>query len=195
MLLSKVESIHYIECIITFRCNGNYIILYLCIYRFLFVCKSYYFECLIKELGINSNTSSNTTYKPTSFDKDEILANHRSFMTSLNIPSGKESEDLPYLYWIPKLHKTPYKERYIAGSSTCSTKELSIHLTKILSAVKEGQQKYCETVYSRSGINHMWILKNSKDLWITWNQDLSLRYPPSKLLIFQLYIPPYRMTN
>ena len=72
-----------------------------------FVCKSYYFECLIKELGINSNTSSNTTYKPTSFDKDEILANHRSFMTSLSIPSGKESEDLPYLYWIPKLHKTP----------------------------------------------------------------------------------------
>jgi hypothetical protein len=53
-------------------------------------------------------------------------------MTSLSIPSGKESEDLPYLYWIPKLHKTPYKERYIAGSSTCSTKELSIHLTKIL---------------------------------------------------------------
>ena len=50
------------------------------------------------------------------------------------------------------------------GSSTCSTKELSIHLTKILSAVKEGQQKYCETVYSRSGINHMWILRNSKDL-------------------------------
>ena len=85
-------------------------------------------------------------------------------MTFLNIPFGKESEDLPYLYWIPKLHKTPYKERYIAGSSTCSTKELSIHLTKILSAVKEGQQKYCETVYSRSGINHMWIFKNSKDL-------------------------------
>ena len=44
----------------------------------------------------NSNTSSNTTYKPTSFDKDEILANHRSFMTSLNIPSGNKSEDLPY---------------------------------------------------------------------------------------------------
>jgi hypothetical protein len=34
-----------------------------------------------------------------------------------------------------------YKERYIARSSTCSTKELSIHLTKILSAVKEGMTK------------------------------------------------------
>jgi hypothetical protein len=40
-------------------------------------------------------------------------------MASLSIPSGKESEDLAYLYWIPKLHKTPYKERYIAGSSAC----------------------------------------------------------------------------
>jgi hypothetical protein len=33
-----------------------------------------------------------------------------------------------------------------------------------MSAVKEGKQK-CEIVYSRSGINHMWILKKkSKDL-------------------------------
>jgi hypothetical protein len=75
-----------------------------------FVCKSYYFECIIKELGLNNNTSSNTTYKPTSFDKDEILANHISFMTSLNIPSDKVSEDLPYLYWMPKLYKTPYNK-------------------------------------------------------------------------------------
>jgi hypothetical protein len=71
----------------------------------------------------------------------EILADHISFMTSLNIPSGKESEDLPYLYWIPKLHKALCKERYIAGLSTCSTKELSIHLTNNMSAVKEGQHK------------------------------------------------------
>jgi hypothetical protein len=40
-----------------------------------FVCKSYYFKCLIKELGINNNTSSNTTYKPTSFDKDVTFMN------------------------------------------------------------------------------------------------------------------------
>ena len=114
---------------------------------------------------------------------------------SLNIPSGKKSEDLPYLYWIPKLHKTPYKDRYIAGSSTCSTKELSIHLTKILSAVKEGQQKYCETDYSRSGINHMWILKNSKDLLDNLKSRSFSQVSSIKLLIFQLYIPPYRMPN
>ena len=30
--------------------------------------------------------------------------------------------------------------------------------------VSQGLQKYCETSYSRSGINQMWILKNSKEL-------------------------------
>ena len=89
---------------------------------------------------------------------------NKSFMSSLNIPTNDKSDSLPCLYWKPKLHKSPYKQRYIAGSSTCSTKDLSITLTKVLSDVKEGQQRYCETVYSRSNINHMWILKNSKDL-------------------------------
>ena len=47
-----------------------------------FVCKSYYYECLIKELEINEH-SGNPTYKDISFDKDEILANHiESFMAS-----------------------------------------------------------------------------------------------------------------
>ena len=30
--------------------------------------------------------------------------------------------------------------------------------------VMEGLHKYCEVLYSQSGINQMWILKNSKEL-------------------------------
>ena len=55
-------------------------------------------------------------------------------------------------------------QRYIAGSAKCSTKPLSQILTRILTAVKEGLQKYCDTAYARSGVNQMWILKNSKEL-------------------------------
>ena len=62
------------------------------------------------------------------------------------------------------MHKNPYKHRFIAGSSKCSTKPLSILLTKLLTHIKQGLQMYCETAYSRSGINQMWILKNSKEL-------------------------------
>ena len=62
------------------------------------------------------------------------------------------------------MHKNPYKHRFIAGSSKCSSKPLSILLAKLLTHIKQGLQKYCETAYSRSGINQMWILKNSKEL-------------------------------
>jgi hypothetical protein len=45
--------------------------------------------------------------------------------------------DLPSLYWIHKLHKCPFKQRYtgITGSVKCSTKSLSKLLTCILLAV------------------------------------------------------------
>ena len=62
------------------------------------------------------------------------------------------------------MHKNPYKHRFIAGSSKCSTKSLSILLTKLLTHIKQGFQKYCKTAYSMSGVNQMWILKNSKEL-------------------------------
>ena len=50
------------------------------------------------------------------------------------------------------------------GSAKCSTKPLSQILTRILTAVKEGLQKYSDTAYARIGVNQMWILKNSKEL-------------------------------
>jgi len=68
------------------------------------------------------------------------------------------------LYWIPKLYKCSFKQRYIAGSAKCSTKPLFKLLTCILSAVKTGLQSYCDTSYSRGDVNQMWILTNSKDL-------------------------------
>ena len=57
-----------------------------------------------------------------------------------------------------------FKQRYIAGSAKCSTKPISKLLTCILSVFKTGLQSYCDTSYSRDGVNQMWILKNSKDL-------------------------------
>jgi hypothetical protein len=67
-------------------------------------------------------------------------------------------------YWIPTLHKCPFKQRYIAGFAKCSTKHLSKLLTCIVSAVKIGLHGYCDTSYSSGCVNQMLILKNSKDL-------------------------------
>ena len=50
-----------------------------------FVCKVVCYECLIKELGVSKNYCS-PTFENTSFDKEETLANHKLFVSSLNIP-------------------------------------------------------------------------------------------------------------
>ena len=58
-----------------------------------FVCKSHYIDCLIKELGID-NSLGNPTYTPTTLTKEEILDNHRSVLW----PFGIDDElDLPSL--------------------------------------------------------------------------------------------------
>ena len=74
-------------------------------------------------------------------------------MSSLNIPINEENCELSTLYWTPKFQKNQYLVRYIPGSSTCSTKELSIPMTTIVYAVKGGLLSYCDNVYSRGNVN------------------------------------------
>ena len=61
-------------------------------------------------------------------------------------------------------HKRPYKSRFIANSSACTTTELSILLTSCLTAIKNHVIKYCTTVYKRNGKNLFWSIKNSGEI-------------------------------
>ena len=60
---------------------------------------------------------------------------------------------LSAMHWLPKLHKRPYKARFIANSSSCTTTELSKLLTSCLTAIKNHVIRYCEKVYERPGKN------------------------------------------
>ena len=77
---------------------------------------------------------------------------------------SEEDQNLPCLYWTHKLHKSSYKHWFIAGSSKCMTEDLSCLLTKILSTIKDGLVRYCNTKTSHNGVNNMWILKKSTSL-------------------------------
>ena len=48
----------------------------------------------------------------------------------------EDHSKLHKLYWLPKLHKRPYKSHFIARSSACTTTELSILLTSCLTEIK-----------------------------------------------------------
>ena len=56
------------------------------------------------------------TYWNTSYDKEEHLADHKSFISSLNILFNKEYDDFSSLYWIPKLYKNPNRGINTTGS-------------------------------------------------------------------------------
>ena len=71
---------------------------------------------------------------------------------------------LPTMYWIPKLHKKPCKARFIANSTSCTTKNLSVLLTSCLTAIKDHVIKYCNTVYENSGKKLFWSIKNTGDV-------------------------------
>ena len=68
------------------------------------------------------------------------------------------------LYWLPKLHKRPYKARFIANLSSCTTTELSKLLTSCLTAIKKHVIKYCDKVFERSGRNLFWSIKTSNEV-------------------------------
>ena len=77
----------------------------------------------------------NPTYNVTYFSASEVLDNHKSVLTSFGIDPNEDERDLPYIYWIPKMHKDSYKRRFIAGSAKCSTKPLSLLLTELLTPI------------------------------------------------------------
>ena len=48
----------------------------------------------------------------------------------------EDHSKLGKLYWLPKLHKRPYKSRFIANSKSCTSTELSIILLLALLRLK-----------------------------------------------------------
>ena len=103
------------------------------------------------------------TYVKVEVDAKSIINRHKKYMKSqLNTTI---SEKFPFLYWIPKMHKKPYsKQRYIAASYDCTTKNISETLTKCLKLV-EKQHKIRSRQYEKNyGINPFWILHSSKDV-------------------------------
>ena len=86
------------------------------------MCKKYNVDTVLKELGINNVNSINSTYIPINDLFETIVKSHNQFITSVGLEMSEEAQNLPDLYWTPNFHKSPYKHRFTAGSSKCTTK-------------------------------------------------------------------------
>ncbi len=113
---------------------------------------------------MNKELASTTAYVATQHKEVDVVKEHTTFLSKCNASVSGKQDKLPTMYWIPKLHKNPYKARFIANSSACTTTNISKLLTLCLSAIKIHVQKYCHTVSENSGVNLYWPISNSNDV-------------------------------
>ena len=97
------------------------------------ICKRYYAEVLLKEIGRLGGVSE--TYVPANLTLDEIL--HDNFLNNehFGLKVHSVSSTLPIMYWMPKMHKNPIGFRFIVASSNCSTKPISKAVSLIFNLI------------------------------------------------------------
>ena len=123
------------------------------------VCRLHYVNTLKQELD------GTRAYLETDTDEMSVVNAHLNDLPVKFSVCVNESQDkLPTMYWLPKLHKRPYKARFIANSSSCTTTELSKLILSCLTAIKSHVLRYCETVYVTSNKNWFWSIKNSGEV-------------------------------
>ncbi len=130
------------------------------------ICKRFYIERTMEELGLFSyaNKQKTEAYQLQDVDIDTIVQRHKRYMRT-NISMEEIPESMPFLYWIPKMHKKPVsKQRYIAASNSCTTKPLSAILSKCLKLVEKQHALIGKQYHTKNGINPFWIISNSTDV-------------------------------
>lgn len=133
--------------------------------NFAIVCKKFYIEQSMRELGIFHNRiGSNPTYVQIKMEVSSIVERHHNYMKR-KIGLKDVPDSLPFIYWIPKMHKKPHsKQRYIAASYSCTTKPVSALLTKCFEVIEKTHRKAAEKFCRSYGVNPMWILNNSSQV-------------------------------
>ncbi len=97
--------------------------------NFAIVCKYLYINRLKQELCINDNQIiDNYVYQYVNITANDIVNEHIQILSTYGITINKDNHDLPVLYWTAKLHKSPYKSRFIAGSVHSTLKQAAKEL-------------------------------------------------------------------
>ena len=125
------------------------------------ICKQFYIKTMLNELKVYDLNTSSNTYQNSDLTLDEVLRQHTQKLAKWKIELDEREMCLPFMYWSPKMHKTPSKQRFIAASACCSTKQLSTTITKCLKLIDQYHEHTARQVYHASGINAYWIINNS----------------------------------
>ena len=140
--------------------------------NFSIICKKFYIETMLDELDILDPNFVNSpshparsakTYTRVSSSLDSIVKKHNSYL-SKTFPLLSQMQGLPFLMWTSKMHKNPPSQRFIAISSRCTTKPLSVLITLGLKRVLGQWRIHAKYFKKDYGISPVWIIDNSNDI-------------------------------
>ena len=154
------------------------------------VCKKFYVEVLLKEIGILGPESN--TYTAANKSMDEIIFDNILYQNHVAMDVDEKEKTLPSMYWLPKMHKTPVGNRFIIASKFCSTKPLSRNLSTIFKLLYNQIQNYNTKEKYLSNYNMFWVLDNIDPII---NKLEKIRQCPSLPLILAPYTLKYLMMN
>ena len=126
-----------------------------------FICKKYYVQVLLKELGSLSATSN--TYQQV---KDTLHYILQQQINTLDFVFGSKNNDeefncLPCIYWLPKMHKIPSVGRFVIAGKKCINKQLSKHVTSAFKLCYSQIDAYHKKTYYFSWAKTFWVIQNN----------------------------------
>ena len=126
-----------------------------------FICKKYYVQVLIKELGLFSATSN--TYQEVNDTLHNILQQQNNTLDSVFGLKNNDEEFncLPCIYWLPKMHKIPSGARFIIAGKKCINKQLSKHVISAFKLCYSQIDAYHKKTYYFSGVKTFWVIQNN----------------------------------
>ena len=123
------------------------------------ICKRFYVQKLLDEVGVPGNASS--TYKLSEEDPDNIIHNNALLCEKFGISLEERLRTLPFMYWLPKMHYSPPRARFIIASSNCSTKPLSKITSSIFKHIFNQIRNFHRKSYFYKNYNRFWVIENS----------------------------------
>ena len=132
------------------------------------ICKKFYIEKLLLEIGLNDTPSE--TYKRSSKNIDEVIGTNIDLCKSFHLEVSDVHRSLPFMYWMPKMHYSPCRARFIVASAVCSTKPLSKIMSTIFSKIFEQISHFHAKCQFYKNYNRFWVVQNSKSLLMKLNK-------------------------
>ena len=123
------------------------------------ICKKYYVETILKEIG-HIGPGNSSTYEKVSKSKDEIIEENCEYSKRSGFKLDEKEKELPIMYWIPKMHKNPSASRFIIASKNCSTKQISKAVSNSFKLIFRQIENFHKKAKFLKNYNKFWILQN-----------------------------------